>query len=335
MFINSFIFGLKEMNFVAKKTADIIHICTHCGKVATKSIIQRDFYKSYSPYHNKENGVTHLCKECIKLFSLEGLKLNINKLKDVLRFIDKPFIKACLDGAIEEVVKDFQKNNEVINREEAINKYGERVCALYMKNVVMRQYQGLTWINSDADEVFGEVEGIDEIIDDEDLILFWGKGFDIDDYIFLESELSNWKKTHKCDNQAEITLLKEICIKVLEIRKAREQRNSVGNLQKELQDLMRTCSVDPSKANQASAGKSHDAFGLWVKEIEQFRPAEWYEDQEKYKDMDGFIPYIKNYIIRPIENFFTGLRNFVVDDNIDADLDSVEIDNEGDSNGII
>ena len=97
-----------------------------------------------------------------------------------------------------------------------------------MKNVVMRQYQGLTWINSDADEVFGEVEGIGEIIDDEDLILLWGKGFDMDDYIFLESELSNWKKTHKCDNQAEITLLKEICIKVLEIRKAREQKNSVG-----------------------------------------------------------------------------------------------------------
>ena len=79
MSINSFTFGLKEMNFVAK-TADIIHICTYCGKTATKATIQRDFYKSYSPYHNKENGVTHLCKECFKLFSLKD-ELNINKLK--------------------------------------------------------------------------------------------------------------------------------------------------------------------------------------------------------------------------------------------------------------
>lgn len=330
--INSFIFELKEMNFVTK-TAGIIHICTYCGKTATQSTIQRDFYKSYSHYH-KENCVTQLCKECVKSFCLDGTKLILNKLKDVLRFIDKPFIKACLEGAITETIGELQKNKITITPEEAVIKYGDKLASYYMKNVVMRQYQGLTWINSDADEVFGDIEGINEIVDD-DLILFWGRGFDIDDYIFLESELSNWKKTHKCDNQAEVTLLKEICIKVLEIRKAREQKNSVGNLQKGLQDLMKTCSVDPSKANQASAGKSHDAFGLWVKEIEQFRPAEWYEQQDKYKDMDGFIPYIKNYIVRPIENFFTGLRNFVVDDNIDADLDSVEIDNEGDSNGII
>ena len=165
---------------------------------------------------------------------------------------------------------------------------------------------------------------------DEDLVLFWGRGFDIDDVIFLESELSNWKQTHKCDNQAEITLLKEICIKILDIRKTREKKENVGVLQKELQDLFKTCSVDPAKANAASAGKSHDCFGIWIKDIEQFKPAEWYEQQEKYKDMDGFVPYIKNYIVRPIENFITGIRNFIVDDNIDADLDGVDV---GDSDG--
>ena len=47
----------------------------------------------------------------------------------------------------------------------------------------------------------------------------------------------------------------------------------------------------------------------------------------------------KKIILLDHRKFFTGLRNFVVDDNIDADLDSVEIetenDSEGDSNGII
>ena len=76
-------------------------------------------------------------------------------------------------------------------------------------------------------------------------------------------------------------------------------------------------------------------LGLFIKDIEQFRPAEWHEQQEKYVDMDGFKPYIKNYIVRPIENFLTGVRNFFVDDNIDADLDSVDVGNvnEGDSDG--
>jgi hypothetical protein len=169
---------------------------------------------------------------------------------------------------------------------------------------------------------------------EEDLILFWGKGFSLEDIIFLETELSNWKQTHKCDNQAELTLLKEICIKILDIRTKRANKQDVSKEQDDLQKLFKTASVDPAKANQASAGKSHEAFGVWVKEIEQFRPAEWYEKQDKYVDMDGFKPYLKNYISRPIENFLTGVRNFFVDDDIDADLDSVDIgSSEGDSIG--
>jgi hypothetical protein len=169
---------------------------------------------------------------------------------------------------------------------------------------------------------------------DDDLKIFWGYGFTPKDYVFLELELANWKQTHKCDNHAELTLLKEICIKILDIRNKRASNESTSKEQKELQDLMKTASVDPAKANIASAGKSHDAFGVWVKDIEQFRPAEWFEQQEKYVDMDGFKPYLKNYVYRPIENFLTGIRNFFVDDDIDANLDDVDIDvNEGEFNG--
>lgn len=159
-----------------------------------------------------------------------------------------------------------------------------------------------------------------------ELGLFWGDGFTDNQLQYLVNELENWKQTHKCDNRAELTLLKEICIKLLQIRDKRALKESVSNDLKELQDLMKTASVDPAKANVASAGKSHECFGLWVKDIEQFTPAEWFEDQEKYTDMDGFGKYIKNYITRPIENFLAGTRNFIVDDTIDGDLDSTSED---------
>lgn len=155
---------------------------------------------------------------------------------------------------------------------------------------------------------------------DDDLILFWGKGFTVDDIIFLENELANWKQTHKCDNQAEITLLKEICIKVLQIRKRRELNESTSSDVKELQDLFKTASVDPAKANIASAGKLQDSFGVWIKDIEQLKPAEWHDKQEKYKDMDGLQFYIDNYVVRPIRNFIKGNRDFQITENIDAVL---------------
>lgn len=173
-----------------------------------------------------------------------------------------------------------------------------------------------------------------EIIDDEeenfesieDAKIFWGDGFDEPyDYNFLGIELANWKKTHKCDNQAEITLLREICIKILEIRKLRELKQSVSKEQKELQDLMKTASVDPAKSNAINSGENVDRFGVWLKDIEQKRPAEWWDDQEKYKDMDGLMPYIKDYITRPIRNFFTGAKDFLVNGQ---DLSFAEKDGE-------
>lgn len=163
-----------------------------------------------------------------------------------------------------------------------------------------------------------------------DDVIFWGKGFIEEDYLFLNDELENWKATHKCDNQAELTLLKEICIKILNIRNKRAAKENVSSEVKELQDLFKTASVDPAKANVASAGRSHEAFGVWLKDIEQFRPAEWFEHQERYVDMDGFKPYIKNYVVRPIKNFISGVRNFFVSDTIDADLS--QPDDGGDNN---
>lgn len=272
-------------------------ICkVHCNEI---------YAHYFSIYNNMEKALQLTCQDLDVRFTIKALeqtKSHIDKLLSTGKSADSVF------GYYKSKLSSLSKNNEGIDS----FRYKD---SDFSKDLEVKNF-------TDEEEI------------DEDLILFWGKGFDLDDYIFLESELSNWKQTHKCDNQAEITLLREICIKILDIRKVRENKGSVGTLQKELQDLFKTCSVDPAKANQASAGKSVDAFGLWVKDIEQYRPAEWFEQQEKYKDMDGFAPYLKNYISRPIENFLTGVRNFLVDDNIDADLDSVDIGNsEGDSNG--
>lgn len=162
-------------------------------------------------------------------------------------------------------------------------------------------------------------------IDDIDLEtqIFWGFGFDAKDYMFLETEITNWKQTHKCDNQAEVTLLKEICIKILEIRRLREVKKSVAKEQKELQDLMKTASVDPAKANVADGGKTLDAFGSWIKDIEQTEPAEYFEDKKLYEDFDGIKKYTDKYIFRPLKNLLTGSRDF----NIQTDMD---IENEED-----
>jgi hypothetical protein len=146
----------------------------------------------------------------------------------------------------------------------------------------------------------------------------WGEGFELKDYEYLEREIEVWKRTHKCDNEAEETLLKEICLTKLGLRKSRASNDDlrVKDLTKMLQDLMKTAALDPSKSNAASSGKLLDAFGVWVKDIEENRPAEWIEDKTLFKDVDDIGSYLKKYVVRPIKNFITGSRDFGVDTDL-------------------
>ncbi len=297
-------------------------------RICMKMLPAAKFYEATNTMIDK-NGLLSVCRDhCNELYdSYYSIHNNVDiALKLTCRDLDVRYSAEALKQAQSHLESLFAKG-----------KKADRLFGYYKSKL------GSTQKSSEKLESFrfkdSEFESMvtEEIVEDidDDLLLFWGKGFEsIDDYIFLEMELSNWKQTHKCDNQAEVTLLKEICIKILNIRNKRAIGENVSQDVKELQDLFKTASVDPAKANQASAGKSHDCYGLWVKDIEQFRPAEWYEQQEKYKDIDGFIPYIKNYIVRPIENFITGIRNFLVDDDIDADLDNADIGAiDGDQDG--
>jgi len=128
-------------------------------------------------------------------------------------------------------------------------------------------------------------------------------------YEYLEQEFAKWKKTTKCDTQGEEILVRELCHKQNEIRKARALDKSVDSLVKSLQEIMKNSALTPALQNAASAGKSAEAFGVWIKDIETMSPAEWWEDQEKYEDMDDMQQDIKD-IKSSIGTFITGSRDY-------------------------
>jgi len=158
-------------------------------------------------------------------------------------------------------------------------------------------------------------EPLDNSEESFDLKQYWGENLNFDDYVFLEKEMSEWKKTHKCDTKAEETLLKEICHKQLEIRKKREELkgNSPAALVKELQQLMVTAAIDPSKTASIGAGKSQDTFSSFIKTIEEKEPADFYKDKELFKDYDNIDFYFRKYVTRPLKNFITQSRDFNVE----------------------
>ncbi len=139
----------------------------------------------------------------------------------------------------------------------------------------------------------------------------WGDSinFTMDDYLFLEEELKNWKKTHKCDTFADEVMLREICFKRNEIRRIRNEGGNTNAAVKALQDIMKSSALTPAQQTASSNEANANTFGVWLKEIEQKRPAEWHDEQEKYVDMDGIGEDLAD-ITRSIKNFMTESRDF-------------------------
>jgi hypothetical protein len=181
----------------------------------------------------------------------------------------------------------------------------------------------------DASESFNtgvvEIEGLGEEF--VDLKQFWGDNFSYDDFTFLERELSEWKKTHKCDTKAEISLLKELCYKELEIRKKRMENAGSGTsaLVKEKQELMKTASVDPAKTSLASSGKNFDILSEKIKIMEVTDPADYFSDKDLFSDYDDIDWYYQKYHVRPAKNFITNSRDFNVDKD---DYDNIKDEDE-------
>lgn len=279
--------------------------CLFCGKNARET----KFYKARNPKY-QFFGKIPWCFTCIKEKYDELYKKYEDSKKamyELCRYLDIPF---ALN--IYEIAKTRWQESGV----ELFQGY-----ITYYSSVGWKK-SGITFMDSDKIEKLDEPENIYTSEDvDKDLVFKWGEGFTPSDYSYLEDELEECRKTLECKSWAQETLLREICIKKLEIRNRRKQGSDTKDVLKELQDLMKTCAVDPAKVNAANSDKSFDTFGEFIKDIEQNTPAEWFKDKKKYKDMDGFDDYIKKYITRPIKNFITGSKDFNVDKEVMIDFD--------------
>jgi hypothetical protein len=150
---------------------------------------------------------------------------------------------------------------------------------------------------------------IAEVENKEYLEKFWGGGMTQDDYDCLEEEFANWGIDPEKGSYGEKVLIKEICHKQNEIRKARIEGKSVDTLVKSMQEIMKNSALTPALQNAATSDKSVQAFGNWIRDIETLTPAEWFDKQIKFKDMDGMEADIKD-IHRSLGNFVTGSRDF-------------------------
>ena len=47
-----------------------------------------------------------------------------------------------------------------------------------------------------------------------------------------------------------------------------------------------------------------------LKDIENYKPCEYFEDKSIYEDFDGIGDYFNRFVLRPMRNLLTGSRDF-------------------------
>lgn len=268
------------------------------------------------------SGYMSVCKTCV-----DDL---YNRIYENEHSIDRTILKMC---RIFNVVYGESAIQALHSHIKTVEEKGGQVTGVFgIYKTKLMSTQKMRMGNRDLDIDLTFVEPSHEVVaaikdsgldDQEYFEESWGKGLNEEEYRFLETEFAKWKRTTKCDTQGEEILVRELCHKQNEIRKSRVEGRSVDGLVKSLQEIMKNSALTPALQNVASGGKSAEAFGVWIKDIEQLSPAEWFAEQEKYRDMDGMSQDM-NDIRRSIGNFITGSRDFNT-----TDLEEIS---EGDDN---
>ena len=268
-----------------------IYYCTmqlspKCKK-ASGLLDEKDFYSTANEefFHNKK---LPICKHCLKKFVYEDKKINLDKFKNILQIYDIPFYEkewnASLNGSKE-------------------------VLGSYMR-IVYLNYKDKHWKDGDIIDKKLIYNEEDEKLSDIDLINRWGFGFTEEELQWLENDYCQWTTHHDCEKLSIQRLVQMICIKELEIRKARQNGKSTDKLEKSLRELMNDSNLTPKTMSAMNESESTKMYSQWIKDIEQYRPAEYFKDKSLYEDFDGIKEYFERFILRPMKNLLTGTREF-------------------------
>jgi hypothetical protein len=242
---------------------------------------------------------------------------------------------------LQKSIKSFDKQILVLeNDAEVANKNLEKYTAEKEKeiSVLSSKYENdTTELKVKISKLLIEIEDLkfvpkkeeDEVEDvlqekiPEEYIFEWGNGFNLDDYKFLNKKIEVWKEKHEIVKESEDVLLHKIVILELKIRKKESTGDDTSDDLKLLQNLMKTANFVEKKSVNAQSSGGKFLIGLAAEDMEKYEPAEWYEDQKKFKDIEGIDEYLKTYVTRPLKNFITGSRDF---DSVLDNLQSLDGD---------
>ncbi|SNZ09960.1 hypothetical protein SAMN05421503_1438 [Terribacillus aidingensis] len=254
---------------------------------------EANFYKSYSKWHTDEK--MPWCKDCLKQ-EFDNAHGDKESMKEILRVCDRPFKRELWEASVADEKDTF---------------------GMYFKNISLKKFRLETWADSDTATTN---TGLAADFSDEDkkiaqenaglLVKFWGRGFSMDDYTWLQNEYEDFTSRYQIDSKGMELVIKQICLTQLDIEKRRENKEKVDQQLKTLQDLLGSGNLKPVQETGANAAEQ-ESFGTLLKKWENDKPVPL--PDPKWADVDNIGRYIRVFFLGHLSRMLN-LKNKYADE---------------------
>lgn len=245
-----------------------------CGKTTVS--IDRAFYET-TDLKMFPDGRLPLCKECIYA---EWEEEGFEAFARTMRYMNKPIVEEHFKGDYKEYMKLIASvpwaksmtfmDSTMFSEKKTI--MAERRNRVQAKELDQEELEYLQYF-------FGAFKEATEA-----------------DYIFLKDEYDDYFAKHDLkENKANENLIKHICVKTLEIRKAQQQGVKTDTMQKTLQDLLGAAQLKPNQ-NSDSMLNDTKTLGTMIRDWEVTKPVP--DVPEHFKKND--------WVKKNLEVWFTG-----------------------------
>ena len=232
----------------------------------------KNYYKSFSIWHG--DSLLPICKTCLKEH-LMNKEDNLHTVKEIMRVLDKPFKSEIWKQAMSSKKDTLGEYFRMINLNGKTDNYDDSDIE---KNE----------ISITEDETPIEIDSLEL----RELTHFFGRGYQNEDYIWLQNEYSDFLNRYECDSKGMELLIKEICLQQLDIKNRRANGEKVDQQLKTLQDLLGSSNLKPVQETGANAVEQ-ESFGTLIKKFEREKPIP--EPDKAWKDVDGIGKYIRTF----------------------------------------
>ena len=261
----------------------------------------RDFYKSASEL-NKATGKMSICKDCLA-----------DRFNKLLNYYEGD-IKSALRHLLMNI--DAYYSDEIFiecSKKDDINFLGE-----YFRLLARKDTRDKTSSNNliDSTEENKKII-IDHEFIDNDIIEFWGEGYDSKEYVKLEKKYKKYTDHYPSETLQEQEIIRQLC--ELEVMKDKcrlsGDKNGYDKISTQIRKTMDDLNILPSKMQKYGEDKNI-TIGKLIEVIEKEEPIP--DIHPEFEDIDKFKWMLDRYFINPFKKVF----------GLDSNLSYEDVENE-------